>query len=127
MDGTSSRNAHESFHTCRSGSTPVASSLHACEKTAFLSHLYYKTTILPRQARDEHKENSKTMPFSQVVLVAAAWEYPPRFIASSKKGFSTVRIGMKLRFLPKFGRLSHSNFTDLINLSRQARDKHEEG
>ena len=64
------------------------------------------------------------MPFSQVVLVAAAWEYPPRFIASSKKGFSTVRIGMKLRFLPKFGRrLSHSRITDLINLSRQAREK----
>eukprot|EP01043_Picozoa_sp_COSAG02_P000377 COSAG02_NODE_7_length_64539_cov_120.393482_10_plen_463_part_00 len=26
-----------------------------------------------------------------VVLVSAAWEYPPRFIASSKKGFSTDR------------------------------------
>jgi len=28
-------------------------------KTAFLSHLYKKTIILPRQARDKHRENSK--------------------------------------------------------------------
>jgi hypothetical protein len=28
-------------------------------KTAFLSNLYIKTNILPRQARDEHRENSK--------------------------------------------------------------------
>jgi hypothetical protein len=28
-------------------------------KTAFLSHLYIKTIILPRQARDKHRENSK--------------------------------------------------------------------
>jgi hypothetical protein len=27
--------------------------------TAFLSHLYIKTIILPRQARDKHRENSK--------------------------------------------------------------------
>jgi hypothetical protein len=31
-----------------------------CEKTAFLSHLYIKTNVLPRQARDKHRENSKT-------------------------------------------------------------------
>jgi hypothetical protein len=28
-------------------------------KTAFLSHLYIKMIILPRQARDKHRENSK--------------------------------------------------------------------
>jgi len=28
-------------------------------KTVFLSHLYIKTNILPRQARDKHRENSK--------------------------------------------------------------------
>jgi hypothetical protein len=28
-------------------------------KTAFLSHLCIKTIILPRQARDKHRENSK--------------------------------------------------------------------
>ena len=27
-------------------------------KTAFLSNLYIKTIILPRQARDKHRENS---------------------------------------------------------------------
>jgi hypothetical protein len=35
------------------------------EKTAFWGHLYIKCIILPRQARDKHRENSKTMPFSQ--------------------------------------------------------------
>jgi hypothetical protein len=30
-----------------------------CEKTAFLRHFYLKTKILPRQARDKHRENSK--------------------------------------------------------------------
>ena len=29
------------------------------EKTVFLSHLYIKTIVLPRQARDKHRENSK--------------------------------------------------------------------
>jgi hypothetical protein len=28
-----------------------------------LSHLYIKTNILPRQARDKHRENSKKGPF----------------------------------------------------------------
>eukprot|EP01046_Picozoa_sp_COSAG06_P108795 COSAG06_NODE_55228_length_290_cov_1.340314_1_plen_66_part_01 len=32
---------------------------HCCEKTAFWSHLYFKTIFLPRQARDKHRENSK--------------------------------------------------------------------
>ena len=30
-----------------------------CEKTAFWGHLYIKCIILPRQARDKHRENSK--------------------------------------------------------------------
>jgi hypothetical protein len=30
------------------------------EKTVFLSHLYIKVIFLPRQARDKHRENSKT-------------------------------------------------------------------
>jgi hypothetical protein len=28
------------------------------QKTAFLSHQYIKTIILPRQARDKHRESS---------------------------------------------------------------------
>jgi CRP-like cAMP-binding protein len=35
-----------------------------CEKRHFLSHLYIKMLILPRQARDKHRENSKKGPFS---------------------------------------------------------------
>ena len=34
--------------------------------TRSISHLYLKTNISPRQARDKHRENSKKMPFSQV-------------------------------------------------------------
>ena len=36
----------------------------AVRKRHFLSHLYIKCIILPRQARDEHRENSKKVPFS---------------------------------------------------------------
>jgi chitinase len=35
------------------------------KKTALLSHLYIKINILPRQARDKHRENSKKVPFSK--------------------------------------------------------------
>jgi hypothetical protein len=31
-----------------------------CEKTAILSHLYINAIFLPRQARDNHRDNSKT-------------------------------------------------------------------
>jgi 2'-phosphotransferase len=34
-----------------------------CEKRLFLSHLHIKTIILPRQARDRHRENSKKEAF----------------------------------------------------------------
>jgi hypothetical protein len=37
--------------------------LPALRKTAFLSHLHIKTIILPRQARDKHRETQKKMPF----------------------------------------------------------------
>eukprot|EP01046_Picozoa_sp_COSAG06_P030536 COSAG06_NODE_2906_length_6112_cov_6.320971_7_plen_63_part_00 len=33
-------------------------------KRHFLRHLYKKCIILPRQARDDHRENSKKVPFS---------------------------------------------------------------
>jgi hypothetical protein len=33
------------------------------QKPAFWSHLYIKTNILPRQARDKHRENSKKSAF----------------------------------------------------------------
>jgi hypothetical protein len=32
-------------------------------KRHFLRHLYIKINILPRQARDNHRENSKKVPF----------------------------------------------------------------
>ena len=52
-------------------STADAETLSAmrCGKRHFLRHLYIECVILPRQARDKHRENSKTMPFSQVMAV----------------------------------------------------------
>jgi arylsulfatase A-like enzyme len=38
---------------------------YSVRKTYFLRHLYVKTIILPRQARDKHRENSKKGRFSQ--------------------------------------------------------------
>ena len=47
----------------------------SCEKTAFLSHVYIKTIILPRQARDKHRENSeKDAVFRTAGLVLACGE-----------------------------------------------------
>jgi hypothetical protein len=37
----------------------------AVRKTYFFRHLYIKTIILPRQARDKHRKNSKKGRFSQ--------------------------------------------------------------
>jgi hypothetical protein len=51
-----------------------------CEKTAFLGHLYIKCIILPRQARDKHRENSETMPFSQEFFDVAQVEKRPQFL-----------------------------------------------
>ena len=42
-------------------------------KTAFLAHLYIKCIILPRQTRDKHRENSKTIPFSQDSQATLTW------------------------------------------------------
>jgi hypothetical protein len=40
----------------------IASHINRCGKRHFLRHLYIKTNILPRQARDKHRENSKKRP-----------------------------------------------------------------
>eukprot|EP01046_Picozoa_sp_COSAG06_P031807 COSAG06_NODE_3130_length_5807_cov_14.069727_2_plen_117_part_00 len=47
------------------------------KKTAFLSHLYIKMMILPRQARDNHRENSKKVPFSRSVVTSRRWRTAP--------------------------------------------------
>jgi DNA mismatch repair protein MSH4 len=54
------------------GSTPqgtlaIKNGRHPVRKRHFLSHLYIKCIILPRQARDKHRENSKQVPFSQIL------------------------------------------------------------
>ena len=42
------------------GTAEVGWTQKAYAKTVFLSHLYIKTIVLPRQARDKHRETSKT-------------------------------------------------------------------
>ena len=42
-------------------------------KTVFLSHLYMKTNILPRQARDKHRESTQKGPFFAVPKLTDAW------------------------------------------------------
>ena len=56
------------------------------KKTAFLSHLYTKMLILPKQARDKHSENSKKDRF-------LAGRNPWRPI---KKGYSFMDAAMQL-------------------------------
>ena len=59
---------------------PGPSGSYMVRETDFLSHFYFKTIFLPRQARDKHRENSKKERFSQVGdtdwgdLLAAAHE-----------------------------------------------------
>ena len=42
-------------------------------KRHFLRHLYIKCIILPRQARDKHRENSKKVPFSRSCCLSSSW------------------------------------------------------
>ena len=120
-------------------------------KRHFLRHLYIKIIILPRQARDKHRENSKKRAFSQaespdeeaIVLGAKAAGYD--FFALTPKGgkdYYRVRVGggaggggasewdvMKGE-VGKNGFLLRCHFSlsiyKCIFLPRQARDKHRE-
>jgi hypothetical protein len=46
-----------------SSGAPVWRQTGSGKQTGFLSHLYIKVNILPRQARDKHRENSKKARF----------------------------------------------------------------
>jgi hypothetical protein len=45
------------------------------QKTVFFSHLYIKMMILPRQARDKHRENSKKTGFRSENAIFAMPSY----------------------------------------------------
>ena len=52
----------------KSAASPSSRALADCQsgqKTVFFSHLCIKCIVLPRQARDKHRENSKKSPFSR--------------------------------------------------------------
>ena len=60
--GTNVKNTHRSVcHLAAGREGPLVGCLRfkRCGKRHFLRHLYIKTNILPRQARDKHRENSK--------------------------------------------------------------------
>jgi hypothetical protein len=75
------------------------------KKTGFLRHLYIKCIILPRQARDKHRENSKKARF----LAGTRW---------NRRGTSHGKEMRKRSFLPLF------MLGGMIVLPRQARDEH---
>jgi hypothetical protein len=57
----------------------VSPVIRPAQETAFLSHLYIKTIILPRQARDKHRESTQKKDASFFApknsWIAAASEY----------------------------------------------------
>jgi hypothetical protein len=75
-------------------------------KMVFFSHIYIKMLILPRQARDKHRENSKT---TAVFLLGCG--------AGSKGAWWNVTQVRKRR--PLFSRFSHSQRD---RLPRQAQE-----
>jgi hypothetical protein len=65
-------------HVLTQRAADLESPLRRLRKTAFLSHLYIKTNILPRQARDKHRESTqKKMPFLAPSAVTSATCPPP--------------------------------------------------
>jgi hypothetical protein len=64
------------FRPSRESSSGWLAILH--KTPLFLSHLYIKTNILPRQARDKHRENSKKWRFSHRVGNSTTCETPGR-------------------------------------------------
>jgi hypothetical protein len=53
------------------------------KKTVLFSHLYIKLMILPRQARDKHRENS---PKNDHRFAAAAFIYPNGTVVLAYRG-----------------------------------------
>jgi hypothetical protein len=50
-------------------------------KTVFLSHFYIKTIVLPRQARDKHRENTK----KDAVFLTVYLDRWPHFGSANKR------------------------------------------
>ena len=92
-----------------------------CEKRHFFSHLYIKCIILPRQARDKHRENSikcRFLPPSlstdiSFFLYGKLLFNLPMFRGLGQEVLSQVRTRAILYYNPKIS-------------ARQARDKHRE-
>ena len=95
--------------------------LYRCEKRHFLSRLYTKTNILPRQARDKHRETTQ----KRVALCAGGTNSSSGSPDLDDTDNTYLRCGWN-----NFGsenRLWGSYFIlILIVLPRQARDKHRE-
>jgi hypothetical protein len=83
-------------------------------KTYFLRHLYIKTIILPRQARDKHRETTQKRTFFSGECILSS-----PLILSFDPTNATGKKEKRLLFL------SHL-YIKCIILPRQARDKHRE-
>jgi hypothetical protein len=66
------------------------------QKTAFLSHLYIKCVILPRQARDKHRENSKkdaVFPTAETYLFCnLSYVCPEPVLATRRGGLESTSV-----------------------------------
>ena len=95
-----------------------------CAETVYLSHSYIKTIFLPRQARDEHRENSKTDRFlsgARVCVRCHAMALPEIRRAIEKLADVTKD---NVEDLEKEVRLLRHLIVRMIILPRQAWDKH---
>ena len=96
--------------------------------TAFLSHVYIKTIILPRQVRDKHRETTPKNPvFRTCRLRRRALGAAGRRRGPSRS--SVTRLGGRRCSVRKTNYVSFAMpfYTkDAIILPRQARDKHRE-
>ena len=71
---------------------------------AFLSHLYIKTIILPRQVRDKHRENTqiKMDPFLAPGSAAPPYPLVPGHMQQSDRDDARDARACRRRRLPRF-------------------------
>ena len=105
---------------------------HTGKKTGVLSHLDIKCIMLPRQARDKHRENSKKARF---VAENASSYYRPEW-SFWQAGIGTAAKYNATTFSPRVGDWTNVQvrktvffrhlYIKVMILPRQARDKHRE-
>ena len=81
-------------HAAAATALPTDDDLNEVRKRHFLRHLYIKCIILPRQAQDKHRENSKKNGvFSQETTIGGTSQPPATESSSSDRGSSSGSDG----------------------------------